>query len=66
DELEVMVKCPELALREVQSLTDKQKAIADARISRHAVCRVWCLMCSRKPTLRGWRKPSVCCSTVWG
>ncbi|HGC1973792.1 TPA: DNA-binding protein, partial [Escherichia coli] len=32
DELEVMVKCPELALREVQSLTDKQKAIADARI----------------------------------
>ncbi|ENJ2800874.1 transposase [Salmonella enterica] len=30
--LEVMVKCPELALREVQSLTDKQKAIADARI----------------------------------
>ncbi|HBN0461505.1 TPA: multidrug DMT transporter permease [Escherichia coli] len=33
DELEVMVKCPELALREVQSLTDKQKAIADARIS---------------------------------
>ncbi|EIM6236133.1 transposase, partial [Escherichia coli] len=32
DELEVMVKCPELALREVQALTDKQKAIADARI----------------------------------
>ena len=32
DELEVMVKCLELALREVQSLTDKQKAIADARI----------------------------------
>ncbi|EFP4583484.1 DDE-type integrase/transposase/recombinase [Salmonella enterica] len=31
-ELEVMVKCPELALREVQTLTDKQKAIADARI----------------------------------
>ncbi|EDN6659388.1 DDE-type integrase/transposase/recombinase [Salmonella enterica] len=30
--LEVMIKCPELALREVQSLTDKQKAIADARI----------------------------------
>ncbi|ECI0427402.1 transposase [Salmonella enterica subsp. enterica] len=30
--LEVMVKCPELALREVQSLTDKQKAIVDARI----------------------------------
>ncbi|MDM8858973.1 DNA-binding protein, partial [Escherichia coli] len=30
DELEVMVKCPELALREVQALTDKQKAIADA------------------------------------
>ncbi|EEK7292201.1 transposase, partial [Salmonella enterica subsp. enterica serovar Montevideo] len=28
DELEVMVKCPELALREVQALTDKQKAIA--------------------------------------
>ncbi|HGC4587454.1 TPA: DNA-binding protein, partial [Escherichia coli] len=26
DELEVMVKCPELALREVQALTDKQKA----------------------------------------
>lgn len=33
DELEVMVKCPELALREVQALTDKQKAIADARIT---------------------------------
>ncbi|EFH6320744.1 transposase, partial [Escherichia coli] len=32
DELEVMVKCPELVLREVQALTDKQKAIADARI----------------------------------
>ncbi|TQN84395.1 UNVERIFIED_ORG: putative transposase [Citrobacter freundii] len=32
DELEVMTKCPELALREVQALTDKQKAIADARI----------------------------------
>ncbi|HDP9852009.1 TPA: transposase [Escherichia coli] len=32
DELEVMVKCQELALREVQALTDKQKAIADARI----------------------------------
>ncbi|EPA4281507.1 DNA-binding protein [Escherichia coli] len=32
DELEVMVKCPELALREVQALTDKQKVIADARI----------------------------------
>lgn len=31
-ELEIMVKCPELALREVQTLTDKQKAIADARI----------------------------------
>ncbi|HIA3096357.1 DNA-binding protein [Escherichia coli] len=34
DELEVMVKCPELALREVQALTNKQKAIADARIRR--------------------------------
>lgn len=32
DELEVMVKCPELALREVRALTDKQKTIADARI----------------------------------
>lgn len=32
DELEVITKCPELALREVQTLTDKQKAIADARI----------------------------------
>lgn len=30
--LEVMVKCPELALREVRSLSNKQKAIADARI----------------------------------
>nr|WP_244569410.1 DNA-binding protein [Escherichia coli] len=37
DELEVMVKCPELALREVQALTDKQKAIADARIRHHPV-----------------------------
>ncbi|EKN5996269.1 Mu transposase C-terminal domain-containing protein [Yersinia enterocolitica] len=30
--LDVMTKCPELALREVHKLTDKQKAIADARI----------------------------------
>lgn len=37
DELEVMVKCPELALREVQALTDKQKAIADARIAEVAL-----------------------------
>ena len=26
----------------------------------------WCLMCSRKPTLRAWRKPSTCWSTMWG
>ncbi|WP_141109697.1 Mu transposase C-terminal domain-containing protein [Escherichia albertii] len=32
DELEVLVNCPEVALREVQALTDKQKTIADARI----------------------------------
>ncbi|WP_218074071.1 Mu transposase C-terminal domain-containing protein [Escherichia coli] len=32
DELEVMVKCPELVLRDLQALTEKQKNIADARI----------------------------------
>ncbi|MGL5344827.1 MAG: Mu transposase C-terminal domain-containing protein, partial [Plesiomonas sp.] len=31
-ELEVMMKCPAVAMRSVQTLTDKQKAIADARI----------------------------------
>ncbi|WP_370558592.1 Mu transposase C-terminal domain-containing protein [Edwardsiella tarda] len=31
-ELEVMTKCTEVALRSVQALTDKQRSIADARI----------------------------------